>query len=120
MAIFYTGAGINHFWHPASYYPLIPPYIPNHYLINIISGLGEIICGILLLLPATRKTASFGIIFLLVAFIPVHIYMIVKGGCMGITFCISPWLAWIRLFPLQFILIAWARWHAMYSYQRGK
>ena len=111
MAIFYTGAGINHFRHPASYYPLIPPYLPNHFLINIISGILEISLGILLMMPVFRKAAAFGIIFLLIAFIPAHIYMITKGGCMGITFCIPSWLTWVRLFPLQFLLILWARWH---------
>ena len=111
MIIFYLVAGINHFLHPESYYALIPPGLPFHHLINITSGLGEIIFGAMLIFALTRKKAAIGIIFLLILFIPAHIYMIQKGGCMSEQICIPVWAAWVRLFPLQFILITWARWH---------
>lgn len=114
LVILYVGAGINHFLHPAGYLSIIPPYLPAHKAINYISGAAEIILGILLLFPGTRKFAAYGIALMLVAFIPAHIYMIQKGGCMGSggALCIPAWLAWVRLFPLQFILIGWALWVA--------
>ena len=112
LIVFYVLAGVNHFWHPESYYGLIPPYLPYPQLINIASGIFEIFFGLLLLMPATRKAAAFGIIALLVLFIPAHIYMIQLGGCVSVFLCVPAWVAWLRLFPLQFILIAWARWHA--------
>ena len=111
LIILYAGAGINHFIHPEGYYTIIPPYLPNHYLINILAGIAEIICAVLLLIPATRKLGAYLVIAMLIAFIPAHIYMIQKGGCMGKEICIPSWGAWLRLFPLQFILIAWAWWH---------
>ena len=113
LIILYIGAGINHFWHPAGYYSIIPKYIPNHYLINILSGIAELILGTLLIFPATRKFAAYGIVLMLIAFIPAHIYMIQKGGCMGPkpALCIPLWGAWLRLFPLQFIMMWWAWWH---------
>lgn len=107
----YFGAGINHFIHPQSYFTIIPPYLPNPYLLNILAGIAEIIAAVLLIFPSTRKIGSYLIILMLIAFIPAHIYMIQKGGCMGKEICIPLWGAWIRLFPLQFILIAWAWWH---------
>ena len=110
MVTLYVAAGINHFVHPQSYYPIIPDYLPFHPSINMLSGIAELVLGILLLVPATRKAAAYGIIVLLVLFIPAHIYMIQKGGCMGKEICIPLWGAWLRLFPLQFILIAWAWW----------
>jgi uncharacterized membrane protein len=112
MTVFYLVGGINHFLHPDAYYPLIPAYLPFHSFINIVSGAGEIVFGSLLIFPSTRKAGAFGIITLLIIFIPAHIYMIQKGGCMSPQMCLPPWVAWVRLFPLQFILIAWARWHA--------
>ncbi len=112
MAVFYLVGGINHFLHPAAYYPLIPPYIPFHSFINIASGVCEIVFGSLLLFPAYRKAGAYGIVALLILFIPAHIYMIQKGGYMSAQISIPLWVAWIRLFPLQFILIAWARWQA--------
>ena len=111
LIILYAGAGINHFIHPTGYYSIIPPYLPNHYLINILAGIAEIICAVLLVFPATRKLGAYLVIAMLIAFIPAHIYMIQKGGCMGEEICIPLWGAWLRLFPLQFILIAWAWWH---------
>lgn len=111
LIILYAGAGINHFMHPTGYYSIIPPYLPNHYLINILAGIAEISCAVLLMIPATRKLGAYLVIAMLIAFIPAHIYMIQKGGCMGIEICIPMWGAWLRLFPLQFILIAWAWWH---------
>ena len=111
MIIFYLLAGINHFLHPVTYYALIPPYLPFHKFINLASGLGEIVFGSMLIFPSTRKKGCFGIIILLLAFIPAHIYMIQKGGCMSEQMCIPAWAAWVRLFPLQFVLMAWAWWH---------
>ncbi len=45
---------------------------------------------------------------MLIAFIPAHIYMIQMKGCMSEAMCIPEWAAWLRLFPLQFILMWWA------------
>ena len=111
LIILYASAGMNHFIHPTGYYSIIPPYLPNPYLINIAAGIAEIIAAILLILPNTRKFGAYLIVAMLVAFIPAHIYMIQKGGCMGAEICIPFWGAWLRLFPLQFILIVWAWWH---------
>lgn len=111
ISAFYIGAGINHFWHPQGYYEIIPPYLPWHSFINIISGLAEISLGVLFIFSNTRKLAAYGTVVMLILFIPAHIYMIQKGGCMGSQMCIPLWVAWLRLFPLQFILIWWAWWH---------
>ena len=111
MIIFYIGAGANHFWHPDPYYALIPPYLPWPHLINILSGAAEIILGILLIFSQTRKFAAYGIIALLIAFIPAHIWMIQNGWCTGTGFCLPVWAIWVRLFPLQFLLMAWAWWY---------
>ena len=111
MAGFYLLAGINHFVHPANYYLLIPPFLPFHHLINIVSGLAEITLALLLPFSCTRGVACYGIILLLILFIPAHVYMIQKGGCIAPGLCVVLWVAWIRLIPLQFILMLWAWWH---------
>lgn len=110
IILLYIGAGINHFWHPDFYYSIIPPYLPNPYLINIVAGISEITLGILLIFPGTRKFASYMIIAMLIVFISVHVYMIQKGGCMDERVCIPLWEAWLRIF-LQPVLIFWAWWH---------
>ena len=102
MILFYIAAGINHFWHPAGYYSIIPPYLPHPHMINIIAGIAEICGGLLLIFPATRKFAAYGIIAMLIAFMPAHIYMIQEGGILA-----PLWVAWLRI-PLQAVLIWWA------------
>lgn len=111
MIVFYILAGTNHFIHPEAYYPIIPPYLPYPSFINLFGGIIEIVLGILLIFSQTRKTAAYGIVILLTLFIPVHIFMIQKGGCMSATMCIPVWAAWLRLFPLQFILMWWSWWN---------
>ena len=59
---FYIVAGYNHFRDPKFYLALIPPYFPDHSLINIVSGVFEIIAGILMIIPFTRKIAAYLII----------------------------------------------------------
>jgi uncharacterized membrane protein len=107
LPLFYIGAGINHFWHPVNYYKIIPDYLPNPVFVNLFSGALEIILGVLFLFAATRKIAVYGIIALLIAFIPAHIVMIQNGFCLSNGFCLPVWALWFRLFPLQFLLMWW-------------
>ena len=116
LSCFYIGAGINHFWHPVAYIAIIPPYFPFHPFLVFLSGVIEIVLGVMLFFSQFRKVAVILIIMMLIAFIPVHVFMIQVGGCVTSTICIPLWLAWIRLFPLQFIFIWWA-WK---SYQWSK
>jgi uncharacterized membrane protein len=111
LVVFYVAGGVNHFVHPEAYLPIIPPYLPYPGLINFASGLLELILGTMLVFSKTRQLAAYGIVILLLLFIPTHIYMIQKGGCMSEAICIPSWVAWIRLFPLQLLLIGWAWWH---------
>lgn len=111
LIILYAAGGINHFVHKGFYYPLIPPYFPNPAFINIAAGVAEIVAALLLIFPITRKYGAYLIVAMLIAFIPAHIYMIQMKGCMSEAMCIPAWGAWLRLFPLQFILIWWAWWH---------
>ena len=107
FCLFYVSAGINHFWHPQGYIDLIPPYLPAHGFINLLSGFLEIAGGILMMIPSTRKLAAVLLIGLLIAFIPAHIYLVQKHGCVSVHLCIPEWIAWIR-FPIQILLIWWA------------
>ena len=108
LIILYAAAGINHFIHQSFYYPMFPSYLPNPILLNILAGVAEVIASALLIFPNTRKLGVYLIIATLIAFIPAHIYMIQMGGCMSKDICIPPWAAWLRLFPIQFILMLWA------------
>ena len=104
MAVFYVGAGINHFVHPAFYVQIIPPYLVYPDALVCISGIFEFLLGLLLFPAATRRTAAWLIVLMLLVFLPVHLYMITSYQENH-----NPklWIAIARL-PMQFILIWWA------------
>jgi uncharacterized membrane protein len=103
MSFLYTIAGINHFIKPKFYLAIMPPYIPAHELMVLLSGIAELVLGIGLLFPLTRALAAWGIILLLLAVLPANVYMITSEKFSKIP----TWILWLRL-PLQFLLIWWA------------
>lgn len=104
MASLYILAGLNHFRVPRIYTRMIPPYLPAPKTLNIISGLAEIVLGILLCIPQTSAYAAWGIIALLIAIFPANVYMLQdKKAGMGVP----KWILLLRL-PLQLVLIWWA------------
>ena len=108
LILLYVLAGINHFWHPAFYLRLIPPNIPNHILVNTLAGVAELVLGIMLIFPFTRKAAAYGIVAMLVAFIPSHVYSIEMAGCNNGELCPAFVVSWVRFFVIHPFLIAWA------------
>jgi uncharacterized membrane protein len=112
MIIGYLAAGINHFRDPESYFKIIPACIPYPKIINILAGLFELLFAIMLIFPKSRPLAAWGIILMLIAFLPVHIQMVIDAPfLLGGTITVSPLIAWIRLVILQPLLILWAWWH---------
>lgn len=108
LILIYILAGINHFWHAGFYYAIIPPYLKEWaMIINIIAGIGEIILGMLMIFKVTRKWASYGIMLMLFAFLPVHIYFVQVNSCIPDSLCVAPLVGWMRLL-LQPVLIWWA------------
>lgn len=106
---FYLFAGINHFINPSFYKPLLPLYLRDWSIsINFISGIAEITLGLLMLFSSTRKLASYGIITMLIAFIPAHIFMIEQGAFLLGNFEMTPMIGWVRLLIIHPILIYWA------------
>ena len=103
MGGLYFLAGVNHFISPKFYLKIMPPYLPYHEFLVMVSGLAEIGLGALLFIPTTRSWAAWGIIILLIAVFPANLYMAYAEKFQEL----SPWIRWGRL-PLQFVLIWWA------------
>ncbi len=104
MIVLYLGAGINHFIRPGFYLAIMPPWIPFHAAMVFISGVAEVLLAILLIFPATRKPAAWGIIFLLIAVFPANVQMMINYINEGNP---KTWISVVRL-PLQFVLVLWA------------
>lgn len=108
MILFYLAAGVNHFRSPGGYVAIIPRYLPWHSVLNYVAGGFEILFAILLCFEKTRKFAAWGIIMMLIAFLPVHISMVADAPLKLGTLIVTPLLAWLRLLLLQPLLILWA------------
>lgn len=112
LALFFVGAGANHFIRTGFYLRMMPSYVPFHLAMVQISGVAEIALGLLLLVPAWSAAAAWGLIALLVAVFPANLQMALHPE----TFPeFSSRALWLRL-PLQAVLIAWAWWYARRSF----
>jgi uncharacterized membrane protein len=111
LVIFYLAAGINHFYNPNSYLRIIPHYLPYPILLNILAGCFELLFSLMLIRPKTRSVAAWGIILMLIAFLPVHISMIGDAPLKLGNLLVTPFIAWVRLVILQPLLILWAWWY---------
>lgn len=103
IAVVYIISGFLHFFRPEPYLRIMPPYIPYHSAMVLLSGMAELVLGVGLLFPTTRSLAAWGIILLLIAVFPANVYMATSDKFADIP----AWLRWGRL-PIQGILIAWA------------
>ena len=101
-------AGLNHFLVPATYVAMMPSMLPSPWALVYISGVAEILGGLGLILPRTRKLAGWGLVALYVAVFPANLNMAVHHLRLG-TRELPSWALWLRL-PLQGLLIAWAWW----------
>ena len=108
LAAFFIAAGANHFRDPGFYLPTIPAWLPWHQELVDLSGAAEIIGGIAVLTPKTRRAAGWGLIALLIAVFPANVNMAVTQAQPSDRPLLQ-WLLWLRL-PVQALLIAWVWW----------
>lgn len=92
------------------YEQIMPPSLGWHRELVILSGCIEMLLGVLLLFPVSRRIAAWGIILFLIAVFPANIQMAINYYQQQHSLL---WLALLRL-PLQGALIWWA-----YKHTRG-
>lgn len=109
LALFFVVAGLNHFRDPALYVAMMPPFLPAPEALNVVSGLAEVLGGLGVLWPRTRRLSGYGLIALLVAVFPANVHVALQGEMVGVA--APPWALWARL-PLQVVFIAWVWWCA--------
>jgi len=122
MAAFYVFAGVMHFANPDFYLQLMPPWLPWHLELVYVSGVAEIVLGLLVLPPATRRLAAWGIVALLVAVFPANLHVALNGIVLQ---GLPAWMPeptttanWVRL-PFQAVLVAWAWWYTRPDHGRA-
>jgi uncharacterized membrane protein len=99
----FTLAGALHFVKPAMYEAIVPPFLPAHRAIVLVSGAFEMLGGIGVMFPQTRVAAGWGLIALLLAVFPANVYMAIDPKFDKIA---PAWALYLRL-PLQFGMIGW-------------
>ena len=109
MAGFYVLGGVNHFRDPAFYLNIMPSYLPARGAAVALSGVAEVLLGGLLLWPRSRQLAAWGIIAMLVAFLPVHVHMLANSALYPE---VPVLFLWAR-FPMQAVLVIWAYWYTL-------
>ena len=105
----YVYVGFLHLIQPDFFLKIMPPYLPYHLELVLLSGAIEIALGVGLLFKRIRKYVGWGLILLLVAVYPANIYLAfneVPQQAIGIS---SFMASWVRL-PIQFLLIGLAYW----------
>ena len=113
LILFYFVAGVNHFYNPPSYLRIMPGYIPFKPAMNYLAGFFELLFAVMLIFRKTRHLAAWGIVLMLIAFLPVHISMIGDAPLQLGNLKVTPLLAWVRLVLLQPLLILWAWWSVL-------
>lgn len=102
FAGFFVFAGVMHIIKPNFFKHFIPKPLPKN-LINYVVGIIEFALGVGLLISEYIEIASQGIMILLIAFLPIHIWDVFRERpAIG-----SKKLAYIRV-PMQFLLFYFA------------
>jgi uncharacterized membrane protein len=105
LANFFIGAGANHFVMPRAYEQIVPSPLRGHAKrIVRISGVAEIVGGVGVLVPSTRRLSGLGLIALLAAVFPANLQMARDPERFG---RIPRWALYGRL-PLQPLMMLWA------------
>jgi uncharacterized membrane protein len=108
LAAFFVGSGVNHFVSPRFYRAIVPPSLQHDAKrIVEISGVAEVLGGLAVLPPRTRRLSGIYLIALLAAVFPANVYMAREPE----RFKRAPrWALYVRL-PLQPLMMWWA-WRA--------
>jgi uncharacterized membrane protein len=106
LTVFMVGAGVNHFLAPAAYVAMVPAALSAPLTLVYVSGVAEVLGGLGLILPATRRLAAWGLIALFLAVFPANLNMAINHLPLA-GHAMPGWALWARL-PLQLLLIWWA------------
>jgi uncharacterized membrane protein len=114
LAAFFTFAGAMHFVRPREYRAIVPPAVPMHREVVVVSGVAEIVGGLAVISPSTRPLARWWLLALLAAVFPANVDMatnptdVTDRGAGADR--IPSWMLWARL-PLQPLMMWWV-WRA--------
>jgi uncharacterized membrane protein len=80
LAALFVGSGTLHLVRPQVFEPIVPSALPDARKVVEVSGVAEIVCGLGLLHPKTRRIAGLASAALLVGVFPANVQMSVDAG----------------------------------------
>ena len=102
MGLFVLFAGITHFTSPDFFNDIVPPWLPpSESFWTYVSGAAEIVIGVMLLFPSTRRKGALAAAWLFVLVYPANLYMTWDWRDRPAT---EQLVSWGRL-PFQFLFI---------------
>ena len=110
MSIAYAYVGVRHFVDPDFFLAIMPNYLTFHLEFVYLSGIAEVVLGLMLLSKKTRKTGAIGLIILLILVFPANIHLVqseLSQSILGVTKSQS-----IYRLPFQGLFILIAYWHS--------
>ena len=99
--------GVLHFVTPEPFMRIVPPSFGDARFLVLLSGVFEVLGGLGLVIPATRRFAAWGLVALFIAVFPANVYMATEGIQIDPSRPMPEWGAWLRL-PFQAVFIGWA------------
>jgi uncharacterized membrane protein len=106
FGVFFLVAGVTHFTNRDFFTAIVPPYLPWPVMLVYVSGVAEIVIGVMLMVPATSRLAGWLAIALLIAVFPANIHMAMNPQ----LYPDVPLSALLIRLPLQGVLVALAYW----------
>ncbi len=109
MTFTYLFAGIVHFTKFDYFLSIAPSFMPYPRISVVLTGLGELLVGLLLPLPLARRWICYCVMFFWSVSLPINIYVLSIGGA-GIP--LDHWKL-AGMIPFHVFLILWAYWHSL-------
>jgi len=100
--LFILFAGVMHFASPGFFNDIVPPWMPfGRSFWTYVSGVAELIIGVMILRPSSRRRGAVAAVFLFIGVYPANLYMTWDWRDRSVSEQI---ISWVRL-PFQFLFI---------------
>ena len=108
LVLLMGGSGTIHLTRPEIYTPIVPRILGHAEFFVFWSGILQIVAGLLMLVPPTRRWGAILTMAILVAVYPANVQMALDGPQpAGGWYAGSSLMLWLRL-PVQPLLVYWA------------
>ena len=101
---FFVFAGVMHFVIPKTYEAIVPNYLPAQRELVYASGVAEIVGGLAVMHPKTRRAGAWWSVATLLAVFPANLHMALNPG----DYEQIPRAGLYARLPVQALFIAWA------------